>query len=355
MIGMTNILDMAQQILQNRQTPQDYARENFSSLLTNPIVQKLVQTYLYDPKRHGIFPQSPIYPENRQLVDDRGQVTQQAIDLVMGMATPLKAVGRGYAVKPPPGSFVNNWRGISIDKLPESSTGGEIPKGGDVSLYHGSKTKFDTFDLTKTGTGEGGGKFGNGAYLTDNKDVADFYANVVAKKDYIEKYTDTGILGTPEPVFKPNADTLAKQNAKVNSFIGKNLNLLDAEKYKVDSDILDIFVQDKIRRGFSKEQATKMVNDTLNYAKTNASKIKDYRGELPYILDQNNANLGEKVATVIKSKGYDGIKYAVDKSYEGKGGANGFNYVIYNTKKLLSGDIGKGGVGGIVRSKLYDR
>jgi hypothetical protein len=203
-------------------------------------------------------------------------------------------------------------------------------------LFHGSKNLFDKFDVEKFGTGEGADKFGKGAYLTDNQKIADFYANATAKKDFVDRYTNTGIFGTPEPVYKTNADILAKQNAKVNEFVAKNLNLLDVSSYKITPDIKNKFIEAFKARGYDTKYASEEVNRVIDYARKNSQKIYNYRGELDYAimqLTEGNANATNKIIDAIKAKGYDGLKYASDLSYEGKGGTN---YVIYNPEKLLN-------------------
>ncbi len=205
-----------------------------------------------------------------------------------------------------------------------------------TTLYHGSKVSFSQFDMTKLGTGDGSDKFGQGAYLTDNKDIAQFYAEKVAKKDFISKVEPKGVFGSDVPVYKPNADQLAKQNAKVNEFIADKLNILDASSYQVDKDVLGAFIDIVKGRGLSEAEAKFMVNKTLSFAKTRSGEIVNYIGQLPYMIDQlaigDNAGK-EQIANILKSKGYDGIKYQSDRKFEGKGA---YNYVIYNPDKLVS-------------------
>lgn len=219
----------------------------------------------------------------------------------------------------------------------------EPQKPEPTTLYHGSNASFSQFDMKKLGTGEGSDKFGKGAYLTDNKDIAQFYAEKVAKKQFIEKTTPTGIFGSDVPVYKANADQLAKQSAKVNEFIADKLNILDASTYQIDKDVLGAFIDIVKDRGLSEAQAKFLVNKTLNFAKTRSKEIVNYIGELPYMIDQlaigDNAGK-EKIANILKSKGYDGIKYQSDRQFEGKGA---YNYVIYNPEKLTSnqGEVAK--------------
>lgn len=46
-------------------------------------------------------------------------------------------------------------------------------------VYHGSPHKFDKFDSSKIGTGEGAQAYGHGLYFAESPDVARFYANAL--------------------------------------------------------------------------------------------------------------------------------------------------------------------------------
>jgi len=206
----------------------------------------------------------------------------------------------------------------------------QVGKTEPITLYHGSNNKFDTFDMAKSGTGEGADLYGKGAYLTDNKDLADFYAKAVSKKDFVDRYTMDGPLGTENPVYKPNADNLAAKKAVVNEFIANNLKIFDVSTQKVDESLIRAIAKDLESRGFSKTDAIAEVTRKLEYARKNGNSINGYRGELDYLVKQF-PETGELVSTELKKRGYDGLSYASDKAYEGAGGKN---FVIYNPDKL---------------------
>lgn len=46
---------------------------------------------------------------------------------------------------------------------------------GSETIYHSSPARFDKFDPSKIGSGEGNASFGHGLYFTDSKDVSKFY------------------------------------------------------------------------------------------------------------------------------------------------------------------------------------
>jgi hypothetical protein len=55
---------------------------------------------------------------------------------------------------------------------------GLAPMG--ITAWHGSPHKFDKFDSSKIGTGEGAQAYGHGLYLAESKDVAQNYQNVLS-------------------------------------------------------------------------------------------------------------------------------------------------------------------------------
>ena len=52
---------------------------------------------------------------------------------------------------------------------------GPMGKELGATVYHGSPHRFDKFDLSKIGTGEGAQKYGHGLYFADSRDVARSY------------------------------------------------------------------------------------------------------------------------------------------------------------------------------------
>ena len=71
------------------------------------------------------------------------------------------------------------WRG-SVLGVPEEVKRRDVQRGIDVALanltaYHGSPHKFDKFDMSKIGTGEGAQAYGHGLYFAENPAVANTY------------------------------------------------------------------------------------------------------------------------------------------------------------------------------------
>lgn len=66
----------------------------------------------------------------------------------------------------------------------------DIPGGfaGAIKAYHGSPHKFDAFDMSKIGTGEGAQAYGHGLYFAENPEVAKQYASALSARVSDEKF-----------------------------------------------------------------------------------------------------------------------------------------------------------------------
>lgn len=199
-----------------------------------------------------------------------------------------------------------------------------------VTLYHGSDAKFDKFDKDKMGSGEGSDLFGGGFYLTDNKDVADFYAHHTAKKKHIEGYSHDGIFGTPVPKFSKDADEKATKAKQINEFDVEG-KILDCSAFKID---------DAFRKKLGEISQEHFGDSTsadysIDYVQKNSDKIKNFRGELPYIIQHvgmGDQAVVKEIISYVKGLGYDGVKYAPDQDFEGNKDSS--NYFIFNEKAI---------------------
>lgn len=205
-----------------------------------------------------------------------------------------------------------------------------------TTLYHGSNLLFDMFDDSMISSGDASDMFGKGYYLTDNIDIADFYANLRAKKDRVKEYTPTGVFKTEEPVYHPDADEYAKKNKRVNVF-ELNGNILNAQEHRFDDGFISMLKESYVEHSGWGEEGRDIVENTINYVRENKNKIRKYRGELHYLITRLSLTSEKEVMAdiinYIKKLGYDGIKYRPDKNFEGN--ENFWNYVIYN-KNVLS-------------------
>jgi hypothetical protein len=108
------------------------------------------------------------------------------------------------------------------------------PQKGAV-VYHGSPHKFDAFDSSKIGTGEGAQAYGHGLYLADAPDVAKAYrSNLVKDPSFLEVKTGK-LISKDMPEY---ADLIATQARMERNGYGavfdKKYQVQEGAIYKVD-------------------------------------------------------------------------------------------------------------------------
>ena len=109
-----------------------------------------------------------------------------------------------------------------VDPFSTAATGAKLAHGMTAMMplmtaYHGSPHKFEAFDASKIGTGEGAQAYGHGLYLAENPAVAKEYANMPAFKQAIVENPE--ILGKGAKDFIGRVEKLggvdkAKQEAQ---------------------------------------------------------------------------------------------------------------------------------------------
>ena len=112
----------------------------------------------------------------------------------IGTASQLE---RGAAMRMQPGSLRPNLTNQEIVNAGLNIVG-MAPIG--MTVYHGSPHKFDKFDMSKIGTGEGAQAYGHGLYMAESPDVARKYLNA-GEPDNLRLLSKESreALGMPEP------------------------------------------------------------------------------------------------------------------------------------------------------------
>jgi hypothetical protein len=121
-------------------------------------------------------------------------------------------------------------------------------------VYHGSPHKFDKFDSSKIGTGEGAQAYGHGLYLAESPDVAGIYQKTLSGRlptGWSDKYPESarayirGVVGdvadgslTAEKAAKyiqnANANMRSYPADKLAAELAEGANLTKGNLYKVD-------------------------------------------------------------------------------------------------------------------------
>jgi hypothetical protein len=213
---------------------------------------------------------------------------------------------------------------------PENSSKVVDFNGEPLVVYHGTDVKFNQFDLTKVG--EGSDLLGKGIYLTENKKVAEFYANLVAKKRYIKKYEE-GILGSENPIYEDDASKKAKKHEIIYDFFINAKNIVDINELGVDKKTKEIIVN-SIRYMFQ-DKSENYVNERIDFAIKNKHNIKNYRGLIIYLIEQF-PDAKNQVVEYLKNK-YDGFIFEPTSNFE-ISEIDYQNYVVFNPNQIKLAD-----------------
>jgi hypothetical protein len=218
------------------------------------------------------------------------------------------------------------------ENSPETSSKVVDENGEPLVLYHGTDVKFNEFDLSKIG--EGSDLLGKGIYLTENKAVANFYANFVGKKRYIKGYEE-GIFGTLNPIYESDASEKAKKHEVVYVFFVNAKNKISINEMNVDENIKEIFIKSQLYLFEDEDKAKEIVNSRIDFANENSNRIRDYRGIIIYLIGQFSEAKNE-VLNYIKNK-YDCILFQPTTEFESDF-KNYNNYVVFNSNQVKLAD-----------------
>ena len=116
------------------------------------------------------------------------------------------AEGRGFA--PMPRSFGEAGQRMSavvrgdVEPTPEEERQINVVRGfaegpASIRAYHGSPYRFDRFDISKIGTGEGNQTYGRGLYFAELERIAQAYRDSLAHKGMIDLEYEANRIGLP--------------------------------------------------------------------------------------------------------------------------------------------------------------
>jgi len=91
-----------------------------------------------------------------------------------GLAAPIVAAAKAPEIA---GGLLQMGRNLAAPQTMNKQTG--------AIVYHGSPHKFDKFDSSKIGTGEGAQAYGHGLYLAESPDVAKSYQAALSRPDSV--------------------------------------------------------------------------------------------------------------------------------------------------------------------------
>ena len=203
--------------------------------------------------------------------------------------------------------------------------------GEPMVLYHGTDVNFNVYDLSKIG--EGSDLLGKGIYLTENKDVANFYANLVAKKRYIKGYED-GFFGSTNAIYEEDADEKAEKHKLIYEFFVNAKNIKNINQININNELKQILI--KSISFIFKDKSEDVINSRIDFADKNHNQIRNYRGKIIYLIEQF-PDAKKEILEYIKNK-YDCIFFEPTTEFESNL-KDYKNYVIFkpNQIKLANG------------------
>ncbi len=220
-------------------------------------------------------------------------------------------------------------------------------KGADMAMsaatvWHGSPHKFDKFDSSKIGTGEGAQAYGHGLYLAEAKDTGQSYANKLTNVD--------GRAISDQIDGRVRYLNMLKQQAKDGDInAAKNIPVMEkslaelqnqGSLYKVDLPDEHIAKMLDWDKPLSKQPASKeSIDKLLSLAGRNSEVGWDAPSNTfpSDLLSLMSRKLGgqDKVAEAMRQQGIPGIRY-LDGGSRGAG-AGSSNYVVFpGNEGLLS-------------------
>lgn len=225
-----------------------------------------------------------------------------------------------------------------------------------ITAWHGSPAKFEKFDLSKVGTGEGSQLYGHGLYFSENPKVAETYKTPskgveATAAEYLQKYgSPENAISSLQSVLDNSLTKLGKQHNQDAIDLIKSGKVTQGNVYKVD--IADESLPKML--DFEKplyRQSDEVKKLALDYMPALQNRLEMVGGTGPFGLSGSDlfnvmqrynpqssditAGITNKQLTdLMLSKGITGTKY-LDRSSANPEGFK--NYVVFdpNTVKIL--------------------
>jgi hypothetical protein len=250
-------------------------------------------------------------------------------------------------------------------------------------LFHGSPHKFEDFDISKLGSGEGAQAFGSGLYFTNKEEIARGYANRLSSRknfwealqngytislskedfDFIDKEIDAlgfdgGVAENDnlgEIIVDGKEDYAPQVLDAMAILFGNNAQKVLSEDYGLSESEVQRLID--IKGKIANPQLYKVVvhegkppsqYDYIDWQDklTDAQKKKlsdedipeDATGKDVYKSLSKKLGSDQKASEYLLSKGIDGVTYKTEKGTGGKDGS-GRNYVVFDSKSIRVDEI----------------
>jgi hypothetical protein len=219
-----------------------------------------------------------------------------------------------------------------------------------LTVFHGSPYKFNKFDMSKIGEGEGAQAFGHGLYFAENPNVAKSYLkpdnrHAMEISNLNKRMTETATLMEREQIpgqyrqFKSKSGEMAAKY--YDELMEQRSALLKQKGHLYTADLPDESIAkmldwDKGQTGLSKE-AIASIDAVLEKAGRTMN-VKEGEGRVIYEQLERVLGSKEKATEYLKSLGVTGIKYSDAGSRAAKEGTS--NFVVFDDKlpKIIKRD-----------------
>jgi hypothetical protein len=210
----------------------------------------------------------------------------------------------------------------------------------EIDVYHGSPHRFEEFDASKIGTGEGAQAYGHGIYLAESPKVAEGYKKTVTQS--MTTGAQRRLQSAGGDIDKAIAETEAKLakyrqgGAKSYADVAEE-DLRGLNQYKQSGE----WASGNL---YTADLPDEMVDRMLDYDASIKSQPENIRNALQPLLDKHGIARTADIGTLISAMGRDmpqsmvseklrelgipGIKY-LDAGSRGQGGSGTRNFVVF--------------------------
>jgi hypothetical protein len=228
----------------------------------------------------------------------------------------------------------------------------------ELDVYHGSPHRFEEFDASKIGTGEGAQAYGHGIYLAESPKVAANYRSQLAPGTI--RTIDGGDYdpANPEHIAAKYLNTFSQRNyslQKIADLLEEDASLLQQEGHKKAAEIVRSGKVEKLGKVghrpsgalYTADLPDEMVDRMLDWDKPfleQSDEIKKFaKNSLPaavynQLLTQRSGDMVEELAKykggkakaseLMRQAGIPGIRY-LDAGSRGQGGSGTRNFVVF--------------------------
>ncbi len=234
-----------------------------------------------------------------------------------GLAAPIVAAAKAPEIA---GGLLQMGRNLATPQTMNKQTG--------AIVYHGSPHKFDKFDSSKIGTGEGAQAYGHGLYLAESPGVAKSYAEQLstaqgAAGDVAKYWRANG----GETAFRSFAKTAGLPTAEIDSIANAIRN--SGSIYKVDlpdEHIAKMLDWDKPLSQQHPDVQKALADEAQKYINRGA-KVPDVGMMIRAMQPPERFGGSAAVSEMLRSQGIPGIRYLDGGSRAS--GAGSSNFVIF--------------------------